>query len=158
MENFFILSPPSSSSSFITFFRGLGPISLIYLWYDQCCWAKNFERSFFFVLSKKFRDSSLSLIWAHIKFKENSRFHAALTRKNFWFLSNVFNLSFCFMFLSWVTQSCRRVLRFLRFFSVAEATFFSCYPSMGEIHVAAWRDFFLQEQALSLCRWIQELY
>lgn len=50
----FILSPPSSSSSFITISRGLRPISLIYLWYDQCCWAKNFERSLFFVLSKSF--------------------------------------------------------------------------------------------------------
>lgn len=41
-----ILFSPSPSSSFITVPPRAGPISLIYLWYEQSCWVKNLEEIF----------------------------------------------------------------------------------------------------------------
>lgn len=77
--------------------------------------SEEFWNEVFFLFYQNFFVILLfSLIWAHIKLKENSRFHAALTRKNFWFLyfflSNVFNLLFCLVFLSWVTQRRKLIL------------------------------------------------
>lgn len=128
-----------SSSSFITCFSDRG--SLIYLWYEALAGQRIFL----------FYQNSLR---SHIKDEENHRFHAALARKNFWFLcpSRAFlSLSCSYMFLSWVTRSRPFAIHFLLpQLAVAQEAFFL----LGSISHSRWTC--CSKQAISAATTLDE--
>lgn len=119
--------------------------------------SEEFWNEVFFLFYQNFFVILLfSLIWAHIKLKENSRFHAALTRKNFWFLYFFCPTSSTFYFASCFCPESHSVVSL--FYRTAEAAFFSSYPpSIGTclLHEGK-KEIFFCTNRLYLCRWIQE--